>query len=69
MVNDSNFQFDDDNQIKYTYSHNQHKRNGLAETTGIFTAKMIIERIEYDTSKQNNATQIMCAYIWAVLCM
>ena len=33
MANDSYFRFDGDNEIKYTYSHKRHKRNGPAENT------------------------------------
>ena len=33
MVKGSYFWFDDDNKIKYTYSHYHHKSNGYADYT------------------------------------
>ena len=41
------FRFDDENTIKYTYSHNPHKTNWKAEYTAPYIAWKIIERIDW----------------------
>ena len=47
MTADSYLQFDNDNSMKYVYSHNHEMINGLAENTQSYTLHKMTEGMDF----------------------